>query len=65
MQYQDENGQLHIRPLQDINARWTMGRLSRGFRKLLQSRESQSGCMDRRTSWEKVDASGSLHPARL
>lgn len=36
MQYQDENGQLHVRPLQDINARYTMGRLSLGFRKLLQ-----------------------------
>jgi hypothetical protein len=40
MQYRDENEQLHIRPLQDINARWTMGRLSLGFRKLLKPRES-------------------------
>lgn len=35
MQFQDENGQRHVRPLQDINARYTMGRLSLGFRKLL------------------------------
>jgi Fe2+ or Zn2+ uptake regulation protein len=40
MQFQDENEQLHVRPLQDINARWTMGRLSLGFRKLLKPRES-------------------------
>ncbi|HEY4262117.1 MAG TPA: hypothetical protein VGM98_18245 [Schlesneria sp.] len=40
MQFEDENQQFHIRPLQDINARWTMGRLTLGFRKLLKSRES-------------------------
>ncbi|MDB5343776.1 MAG: hypothetical protein JWP89_2153 [Schlesneria sp.] len=40
MQFRDENEQLHIRSLQDINARWTMGRLSLGFRKLLKPRES-------------------------
>ena len=40
MRYQDENQQQHIRPLQDINARWTMGRLSLGFRKLLKPQES-------------------------
>lgn len=40
MQYQDENQQLHVRPLQDINARWTMGRLCLGFRRFLERYES-------------------------
>ena len=28
MKYRDANGQVKIRPIQDINARWTMGRLA-------------------------------------
>lgn len=40
MQFRDENGQIHVRALQDINARWTMGRLSLGFRRLLKPSES-------------------------
>lgn len=35
MQYRDLQGRQRIRPLQDINARWTMGRLSLGFRRML------------------------------
>jgi hypothetical protein len=35
MIYRDENGMPQIRPLQDINARWTMGRLSLGWKKLV------------------------------
>ena len=42
MRYRDANGQQRVRPLQDINARWTMGRLSLGWRRLCQSGES--GC---------------------
>lgn len=34
MRYQDGKA-IRCRPLQDINARWTMGRLSLGFRRLL------------------------------
>ncbi len=35
MQYRDESGAIHLRPLQDLNARCTMGRLALGFRRLL------------------------------
>lgn len=33
--YENANGTAHVRPLQDINARYTMGRLALGFRRLL------------------------------
>ena len=33
--YRDQQGQSRVRPLQDINARYTMGRLSLGFRRVL------------------------------
>ncbi len=32
MRYRDERGDVRVRALQDINARWTMGRLSLGWR---------------------------------
>ena len=34
MLYRDD-GRLHVRPIQDVNVRWTMGRLSLGWRRLL------------------------------
>ncbi len=37
--YEDSAGTAHVRPLQDINARHTMGRLALGFRRLLRSGE--------------------------
>ncbi|MBC8115287.1 MAG: transcriptional repressor, partial [Candidatus Saccharimonas sp.] len=42
MRYRAADGLVRWRPLQDINARWTMGRLSLGWRRLLQPREA--GC---------------------
>ena len=35
MRYRAADGSIHVRPLQDINARWTMGRLALGFERLL------------------------------
>lgn len=35
--YRNEDGAEFVRPLQDINARWTMGRLSLGWRRLASS----------------------------
>jgi hypothetical protein len=42
MVYRDGNGVRRVRSLQDINARWTMGRLSLGWRRLL--RPGERGC---------------------
>ncbi len=39
MRYQLPDGSIRLRPLQDINARFTMGRLSLGWRKLLRDGE--------------------------
>ncbi|WP_157606279.1 hypothetical protein [Schlesneria paludicola] len=39
MAYTDLNGTVRFRPLQDLNARWTMGRFSLGWNRLLKSGE--------------------------
>lgn len=40
MWYRGEDCQPRLRPIQDLNARWTMGRLSLGFRRLLRPGEA-------------------------
>jgi hypothetical protein len=35
MKYYDDAGEIRLRPLQDLNARYTMGRLALGFRRIL------------------------------
>lgn len=42
MIYRDSDGELKLRPLQDINARWTMGRLSLGWQRFLE--HGEEGC---------------------
>lgn len=40
MWYRGENGEPKLRPIQDLNGRWTMGRLSLGFRRFLNAGEA-------------------------
>lgn len=47
MQYRDDEGITQLRAIQDVNARWTMGRLSLGHRRLLRSSEQGRWLMGR------------------
>ncbi|WP_339735952.1 hypothetical protein [uncultured Gimesia sp.] len=42
MQFLDERGELQWRPIQDVNARYTMGRLALGFSRFLQPNQEAS-----------------------
>jgi hypothetical protein len=57
MIYRDAEGALRTRPVQDINARWSMGRVALS----LQQRMNQAGCL----SLLKVPVENSLLPADL
>jgi hypothetical protein len=54
MAYRLADGSCRIRPLQDINARWTMGRLSLGWRRLLKPDECGCWYHGPATSFESV-----------
>lgn len=65
MKYQSSDGEIRWRPLQDINARLTMGRLALGLRRFVRPAEhatwlhvSQRGDVARITEWRRrLDAS--------
>ena len=57
MRYRETDGTMRLRPLQDVNARWTMGRLSLGWRRRLISGEAH-GCW-RHSSRGATDPVGS------
>lgn len=48
MQYRDAAGKLRLRPLQDLNARYTMGRLALGFCRALWWRTGSGGAAESR-----------------
>lgn len=64
MRYQSSAGTIALRPLQDINARWTMGRLSLGWRRFLQPGEWGLWWQGR-DDWETAAESFPKEPRRV
>lgn len=55
MWYRDDNGAVRCRPLQDVNARWTMGRLALGWRRRFPEIAFGYWWLGSRIAWERGD----------
>lgn len=63
--YEDAAGRTYIRPLQDINARFTMGRLALGFRRLLHVGERGEWRHGRRNELAMPETCGTIREFNL
>lgn len=63
--YEDTAGRNYVRPLQDINARFTMGRLALGFRRLLHAGERGLWRHERRDELAMPETCGTIREFNL